>query len=118
MSVQWTTISEIKTAGVSRIALGVAALKEELTKYAQTHHGSFVIYGSVARGNFRFDSDVDVLVDFPPEAVSEAWRFCEDACRKHGLVPDVQPKYLCSPKFLQRLSTGAMETCGERSSLA
>jgi predicted nucleotidyltransferase len=114
MGVQWTTISEIKTAGVSKIASGVAALKEELTKYAQTHHGSFVIYGSVAKGSFRFDSDVDVLVDFPPEAVSEAWRFCEEACRKHGLVPDVRPKNLCSPRFLQRVSEGAMETCGER----
>jgi Nucleotidyltransferase domain len=114
MSAQWTTIKEIKAAGVAKIASGVAALKEELTVYAQTHHGSFVIYGSVARGNFRFNSDVDVLVDFQPEAVSEAWRFCEETCRKHGLVPDVRPKYLCSPKFLQRVKDGALETCGER----
>jgi predicted nucleotidyltransferase len=114
MGDHWTTISEIKAAGVSKIASGVAALKKELTAYAQKNRGSFVIYGSVARGNFRFNSDVDVLVDFPPEAVSEAWRFCEDACRKYGLVPDVRPKYLCSPKFLQRVSDGAWETCGER----
>jgi predicted nucleotidyltransferase len=114
MDDHWTTITEIKAAGVSKIASGVAALKKELTAYAQTHRGSFVIYGSVARGYFRHDSDVDVLVDFPPEAVSEAWRFCEDTCRTHGLVPDVLPKYLCTPKFLQRIGDGSVLMCGER----
>jgi predicted nucleotidyltransferase len=114
MRPQWTTVSEIKAEAVSKIASGVVALKEELTAYAQTHHGVFLIYGSVARGNFRFDSDIDVLVDFPPEVLSEAWRFCEDTCYKFGLVPDVRPKSLCSPKFLEKVSAGAVEACGER----
>ena len=114
MSTQWVTLKSIKTAEVSRITSGVTALKADLKDYALAHSGLFLIYGSIARSDYRFHSDVDVLVDFPAESTSKAWRFCEDACRKYGLVPDVRPKVLCSAQFLQRIDAGRTEACGER----
>jgi predicted nucleotidyltransferase len=112
MSAPWTTLKEIKAAEVSKIASGLNALKKELHDYARVHHGSFLIFGSAANGTFRFDSDVDVLIDFPAETLTAAWRFCEDACRQHGLVPDVRPKSLCSPAFVKKVSASALEISG------
>jgi predicted nucleotidyltransferase len=109
MQTQWETLSSIKTSEVAKIAAGIVLLKRELLNYARLHKGSFFIYGSVAKGNYRYDSDIDVLIDFPAESSSMAWRFCEEACRKHGLTPDVRPKTLCSAKFLEKALMGALE---------
>jgi predicted nucleotidyltransferase len=114
MNAPWPTLTAIKAAEVSRMTSGVIALKAELDAFARKGKGQFLIYGSVVRSQHRFDSDVDVLVDFPAEALTEAWRFCEDACRRHGLRPDVRPKHLCSPEFLKRVSARPVEVCGER----
>ena len=40
--------------------------------------------------------------------MSDAWRFAEDACYRHGLVPDVSPKAYCSTRFLERSLKGAV----------
>jgi predicted nucleotidyltransferase len=114
MNQTWLTVGAIKAAAVSSLASGIVALKEDLRLYATAHGGSFWIYGSVARGDFRFNSDVDILVDFPEEQVSDAWRFAEDACYRHGLVPDVSPKTYCSIRFLERVMKGAVAISGER----
>lgn len=114
MQTDWQTVSSIKTSEVARIAAGVVALKETLREYAKGNNGTFFIFGSAARGNLRYDSDIDVLVDFPDGRISEAWRFCEDACRKEGLTPDVRPKNFCSPKFLEKALVGAVELSSER----
>ena len=43
--------------------------KEELANFCQRRHiRSLSIFGSVLREDFRPDSDVDVLVEFEPEA--------------------------------------------------
>ncbi len=47
---------------------------------ARRHGGRYLLYGSLARGEARRDSDVDLLVDFPAEFEAEAWRQAEDAC--------------------------------------
>lgn len=108
------TVSSIKTSEVARIVAGVVALKETQRDYANGNNGTFFFFGSAARGNLRYDSDIDVLVDFPDGRISEAWRFFEDACRKEGLTPDVRPKNLCPPKFLEKALVGAVELSGER----
>jgi predicted nucleotidyltransferase len=114
MQEDWQTLSSIKTSEVARIAAGVNVLKKALSDYARMHAGTFFIYGSVAKGTLRHDSDIDILVDFPSECISDAWRFCEDACRQQGLTPDVRPKSLCSSKFLEKALIGAVELTGER----
>jgi predicted nucleotidyltransferase len=114
MQVQWKTLNSEKASKVARMVTGVVALKKELGDYAQRHGSSFLIYGSIAKGTYRHDSDIDILVDFPDDSVSDAWRFCEDACQKHKLKPDVRPKNLCSAKFLKGVMIGAVELGNER----
>jgi len=104
---EWVTVKERKGQAIERISNGVAALRHDLELYAKNNHGSFVIYGSVVHGNYRYDSDVDVLVDFPANMESDAWAFAEEACRKHGLSPDVRPKSLCETRFLNRIFESA-----------
>jgi predicted nucleotidyltransferase len=118
MQTDWQSLSSIKTSEVARMAASVVTLKAALQDYARDHNGTFFIFGSVAKGNLRYNSDVDVLVDFPKGSISEAWRFCEDTCRQQGLTPDIRPKNLCSPKFLEKALLGAVELSGERRSLA
>ncbi len=113
MSTQWLTVNAIKKAALSKAAAGIADLKIDLGQYATEHGGTFLIYGSAARGDMRFGSDVDILVDFPFGAEAAAWRFAEDACYKFGLVPDVRPKSLCADRFINHISPGALEIAGE-----
>lgn len=104
---KWITVKERKDRAIKRISDGVAALRRELDLYAKLNHGSFVMFGSIVRGDFRFDSDVDILVDFPEGGESDAWRFAEETCRKHGLLPDVRPKSLCEEAFINHIIDGA-----------
>lgn len=114
MQTQLLTDTAIKKAAASKAAAGIADLKIDLGQYATEHGGAFLIYGSAARGDMRFGSDVDILVDFSPSAQADAWRFAEDACYKFGLVPDVRPKSLCADRFINHISPGALEISGER----
>ena len=114
MHTQCLTVKAIKEAAITKAALGIVALKKDLGHYATQHGGVFLIYGSAARGDMRFGSDVDILVDFPSSAEPAAWRFAEDACYRHGLVPDVRPKSLCADRFINHISQGALEISGER----
>ena len=114
MNPEWQTVKAIKAAAVSKAIVGIDALKNDLLQYAVEHGGAFLIYGSAARSDMRFDSDVDILVDFPPSAEPAAWRFAEDACYRHGLVPDVRPKSLCADRFIHHISQGALEISGAR----
>ncbi|MBV9248595.1 MAG: nucleotidyltransferase domain-containing protein [Acetobacteraceae bacterium] len=64
---------------------------EALTAYAREHGGRFLLFGSAARGTMRYDSDVDILVDFPPDTLDHAWNFAERACWDRRLDPDILP---------------------------
>ena len=114
MDPKWQTVKTIKAAAMSKATLGIADLKIDLGQYGTEHGGAFLIYGSAARGDMRFDSDVDILVDFPQSAEPAAWRFAEDACYKHGLVPDVRPKRIYADQFINHINQGALEISGER----
>ena len=107
MATTWLTLDSRKSAAVARISRGISGLRKDLADYAQNTGGTFLIYGSAARGDYRYDSDVDIIVDFPLEKESDAWRFAEDACRKHGLAPDVRPKRLCEKKFIDHIAGDA-----------
>ena len=48
----------------------IAVDKKRITAFCQKHHiKRLALFGSVLGGNFRPDSDLDVLVEFEPESV-------------------------------------------------
>jgi predicted nucleotidyltransferase len=89
---------------VGKISDGVVKLKAALDEYARRHHGRFLLYGSIARGDYRFNSDVDILVDFAENETDKAWQFAEQSCLDFGLIPDIRPVSFCEKKFLDKVS--------------
>ena len=74
------TLKEQKAAEAERRLRAVDDLRSALAEYAREHGGRFLLFGSAARGDMRYDSDVDILVDFPPDTLDDAWNFAERAC--------------------------------------
>ena len=75
-----------------------------LAAYAREHGGRYLLFGSAARGDMRYDSDVDILVDFPPDALDDAWNFAERACWDRKLEPDITPFAWCRGRFRERVT--------------
>lgn len=98
------TLRERKADEAARRTAAVAALRPILTAYARAHGGRFLLYGSAARGCMKHDSDVDLLLDFPPDNQREAWDFAESACWDIGLEPDLMPYDWCKPAFLAHIA--------------
>ncbi len=96
------TLTERKATEAARRAAAVEAVLPILADYARTRGGRFLLFGSAARGQMKFDSDVDLLLDFPPEAFGEAWNFAESAC--WDLEPDLLPYAGCKPGFLDHIA--------------
>lgn len=97
------TLAERKAAQVAAIEAALVELRATLSAYGRDHGGSFVLYGSAARGELRFDSDVDLLIDFPDEARSAAWTFAEQECARLGIEGDIRPRAACSARFLDHI---------------
>jgi|HubBroStandDraft_6_1064221.scaffolds.fasta_scaffold2557857_1 predicted nucleotidyltransferase len=94
------TVAERKTAEAARRQRAVADLRCALDAYARAHGGRFLLFGSAAHGQMRYDSDVDILVEFPPDRQGAAWNFAERACWDRRLEPDVMAAAWCSEDFL------------------
>ena len=60
---EFPTLAERKAARVAFLHEAVAALRNRLREYARSHGGRFLLYGSAARGDLRFDSDIDMLIE-------------------------------------------------------
>lgn len=84
-----TTLAQRKSAEGERRRRAADAVVDELRAYAHREKGGFVVFGSYVNGGLRFDSDLDLMVDFPPDRAGAAWRFVEDVCDRHGLTPDI-----------------------------
>jgi len=98
------TLTERKTAEAARRREAVVALVAVLAAYARTHGGRFLLYGSAARGTMKYDSDVDLLVDFPEDTLGEAWNFAETACWDRNLAPDLMPYGWCKKTFVDHIA--------------
>ena len=98
------TLAERKATEAERRRQAVESLRLTLTGYARAHGGRFLLFGSAARGTMRCDSDVDILVDFPPDALDDAWSFAERACWDHRLDPDITPFASCRGRFRDRVA--------------
>ena len=97
------TLAQRKRARVEEIRAGVASLREALAAYGRAHGGRFLIYGSAVSGRLHYDSDVDLLVDFPEPQTADAVDFVELACARLKL------RVMCSrrPGARRRSSRGS-----------
>ena len=102
------TIAERKSRSVARKQSAAAATTSRLRDYAVSHHGKFLIFGSTARGELRPDSDLDVLVDFPPVDERAARDFAERVALECGITPDVHLRSETSATLLERALRDAM----------
>jgi hypothetical protein len=61
------TVAERKRRSAERLAAAADAVIRELADYARKTGGPgrFIVFGSAASGEMRYDSDFDVIVDFP-----------------------------------------------------
>jgi predicted nucleotidyltransferase len=98
------TLKERKAAEAERRRRAVDDLRSALAAYAGEHGGRFLLFGSAARGDMRYDSDVDILVDFPADTIDAAWNFAERACWDRRLEPDITPFAWCKGRFLERVT--------------
>lgn len=96
----YPTLAERKAAEIARRREAVRALRERLSAHARARGGRYLLYGSAARDALRYDSDVDLLVDFPEALQSDAWRFAEEAAEALGVPADIRPLAWCSERFL------------------
>lgn len=103
----YKTIETRKRDESTRRANLVDVLSDRLCRYAKEKGGRFILFGSLARGEARFDSDVDLIIDFPPEWEGEAWRLAEDLCADLKIEADIQPLAWCEPKFVSRIMAEA-----------
>lgn len=60
------TVAEPKAMKVELLCHGGMAAVEELRSYAIAVGGRFVLFGSAVAGRLKYDSDFDLVVDFPP----------------------------------------------------
>ena len=104
----YPTLAERKAARVAEIRRALAVLRERLRDYARAHGGRFLLYGSAARNELRYDSDVDLILDLSADAEEDAWSFAEQACRDLRLEPDIMPASWVKPEFLRRVGAEAV----------
>ena len=78
-------------------------IAEKLLPYARAKGGRYLLYGSLARKEARYDSDADLLLDFPSEFEGEAWRVAEDLCAGLGIEHDIKPIAWCDKSFVARI---------------
>ena len=98
----YRTLDQRKREAAARRAAAPEALRARLEAFAREHQGRYLIYGSLARGEARYDSDIDILLDFPEASQAEAWRRAEEACAALDIDYDIMPLSWARERFLER----------------
>src|SRR5271170_6357636 len=99
----YPSIESRKRAEAERRGRVATVLADRLSTFASDHGGRFILYGSLARGEARYDSDVDLLIDFPPAFEGAAWRTAEDLCSRVNIELDIKPVAWSDPGFLAKV---------------
>jgi predicted nucleotidyltransferase len=100
---QIVTVAERKARSAARRRDAIAAVIDDLRAYAAGSGGRFIVFGSAAKGTVRGTSDLDVIVDFPPQGREEAFRHLEESCSRHAVPCDLQFMPRADSAFLQRI---------------
>ncbi|PZN93087.1 MAG: hypothetical protein DCF30_22160 [Hyphomicrobiales bacterium] len=102
------TLQSRKRAEASRRKNAAAGVIEFLRAYAVQEGGRFVVFGSSTSGEMRYDSDIDVLVDFPPEKAAAAIVYVEDVCAAHALPADIFDASTTIETFVRRVQANGL----------
>lgn len=106
-----TTLTTVPARKAAEAARRVQAAHEaigELARHARDNGGRFIVFGSYVTGTMRFDSDLDLLIDFPRERSGDAWRFAEDVCARLALPVDLHDAITTKPAFVERVLAGGL----------
>lgn len=109
MSSSIVTVAERKAREAARRRAAASLIMAELKTFAVERGGRFLIFGSAAEDKMKFDSDLDVVIDFPAELEAEALDFVEDACRRQNLPVEIFLKSRSSSRFLNRIRDHMMQ---------
>lgn len=97
------TVAQRKARTVARLNEAAKAAGQDLRSYALQNGGRFILSGSTATGNLKYDSDIDLIVDFAPPDDRPAYAEAERICIAHGLSPDVHYLAEVSDRLLARI---------------
>ncbi|MCE7029149.1 nucleotidyltransferase family protein [Jiella avicenniae] len=100
---QVTTLTERKANEAARRRRAADAVVEALAAFARAGEGTFTVFGSYVRKTMRFDSDLDILVEFPVERTAKAWNFVEETCAFHRIPADIHDARTMTAPFLERV---------------
>ncbi|KQT65803.1 MULTISPECIES: nucleotidyltransferase family protein [unclassified Aureimonas] len=102
-----TTLAERKRAEALRRTSAADEAVRQLRAYAAEHRGRFVVFGSYVGKALRFDSDLDVLVDFPVDRTTQAWTFAESLAARYAIPLDIHDARTAKRAFVDKvLSSG------------
>jgi predicted nucleotidyltransferase len=102
------TLEERKAREADRLRKSALAAMDDLRRFASEQGGRFLIFGSAAKGNLKYDSDFDVLIDFPLEREASAWDWTEEVCRTHRLKADIHSVASAAATFVERVRREAI----------
>lgn len=97
------TIAERRQEELARLVASVARVTTELGDYSRRTGAHFVIFGSLARGDFIETSDLDVLVEGPEERLRPARNFAKDLCERNSLRHDIHLASEVSEPLMMRI---------------
>jgi len=101
------SLTERKSREAERRRVAARSAIADLKSYARQNGGRFWIFGSVARDEVRYDSDLDVLVDFPCDE-ADALLFAECVCERAGIPLDIQSRTTADPSLIDRIRNDAV----------
>jgi predicted nucleotidyltransferase len=96
------TLKARKDAKVKALHEALPAIEHALANYAHEHGGRFILFGSAVTGRLHYESDIDVLADFPRERLNDALDFAIALGAEHDLSVDALPYAHCKSDFLKR----------------
>ena len=105
------TIRERKAREAARRTAAARAVMDRLRVFVLDtgRRGRFIVFGSAASGAIRFSSDFDVLVDFPPDLQTAAWKAVENACSEWNITEDIHSMAATEPDVVELILSRATE---------
>ena len=84
----------------------LAAIQEAMSKLAKPARefgGRYRVYGSAARGDTHWMSDLDVMLEFPLETINAAEKAAYEICEKAGVPCDIAYPGWQGEEFMRRV---------------